>query len=112
MTFFVHAANVPEVADFVFMENEKKGIEVRIIDRVQAYWEELADYLRLPPHTAANLRVQPGFTPARACREIFKEWLEAESNPKVPKTWQTVIKVICRIGNAQLADEITNILRD
>ena len=96
----------------MFMKNEKKGIEVRIIDRVQANWEELADHLRLPPHTAANLMAQPRFTPARACREIFNQWLVGESNPKVPKTWQTVIKVICRIGNARLADEITNILRD
>ena len=100
------------VADFTFMENERKGIEVKIIDRVQANWEELADHFRLPSQTVANLKAQPGCTPAKACREVFKSWLEAESNPKVPKTWETVTKVIRRIGNSKLADEISEVLKD
>lgn len=45
MTFFVYAANEPGLADFTFMENERKGIEVEIIERVQANLVELADHL-------------------------------------------------------------------
>ena len=112
MIFFVHAGNEPELADFRFMKNERKGIEVKIINRVQAKWEELADLFRLPPQTVDNLRTLPGFTSEKACREVFRMWLEAESDPRVPKTWQTVITVMRRMDNAKLADEITNILED
>lgn len=37
-------------------------------------------------------------------------WPEAENNPKVLKTWETVIKVMHRIGDDKLAEEITDIL--
>ena len=110
MTFFVHAANEPELADFTFMENERKGIKVEIIERVQANWVELADHFRLPSQTVNNIKAQTGVTPAEACREVFKRWLVAESNPKLPKTWETLIKVMRRIGDDKLAEEITDIL--
>ena len=110
MTFFVYAANEPGLADFTFMENERKGIEVEIIERVQANLVELADHLWLPSQTVNNIKAQTGVTPAEACREVFMRWPEAENNPKVLKTWETVIKVMHRIGDDKLAEEITDIL--
>ena len=96
----------------MFMESKQRCIQVRIINEVQANLEELSDLLRLPPNTVINLKAQPGFTTGSACREVFKRWLEATNDPRVPKTWETVVKVVRILSNHKLAGDIEAILKD
>ncbi len=96
--------------EFTYLENPTTGASVEIIKTIQADWPQLADLLRLPSHAVANLRAQPHHTPRAACREVFNTWLKGDDTLLMPKNWNTVIKVMGRLGNAKLGQDIKRVL--
>ena len=92
------------------MRSEKIGKRVEIIKEMQPEWEQLAGHFRLSDETVPALKAN-GLNAVQACREVFDRWLKAETNADVPKTWETVIKVVRRF-NAGVADRIRDILEN
>ncbi len=73
-------------------------------------WQMLIGHFRLPPHNLQSIRAMPDYTPQNACLEVIQQWLEGGDDLLCPKDWDTAIKVIRRIGNAKLAEDINRIL--
>ncbi len=71
---------------------------------------ELTDQFWLPVHTTANLRAMPDYYPKRACREVFRMWLEGGDDLLMPKTWNSVIKVMGAVGEARLGRYVLAVL--
>ncbi len=93
----------------MYLRNPTTGASVKIIETIQADWPHLADLLRLPLYTVANLRAQPLHTPRTACRDVFNIWLMGDDT-LMPKNWDTVIKVMGQVGNAKLGQDIKETL--
>ncbi len=91
-----------------FLENKAKGVKVQIIKEVQAEWEKLSDFLKLPRSTVCNLKAHLNWTPDSACRSIFERWLNGEGI--VPKTWGTLIKVFKDMGYLTHSQDIALVL--
>ncbi len=94
-----------------YLADPSDTFKVTIIDRLQGDWEKLVGHLRIPGHNIRAIRGMQPFTPAIACREVFRLWLEGgEDEFLTPKNWDTVIKVTKRLNNAKLGDEIRTVL--
>ncbi len=107
---YTSAGNKPKLHEFTYLENPTTGASVEIIETIQADWPQLAYLLQLSPHTIANLRAQPTYTPGAACREVFHSWLKGDDTLLMPKNWDTVINVMGRLGNAKLRQDIERVL--
>ncbi len=70
----------------------------------------LIGHFRLPSHTRTSIRAMSNYTPETACLQVIQQWLEGDDDLLGPKDWDTVIKVIHRIGYAKLAEDIHRIL--
>ncbi len=102
----------PELFELEYLENSNGTLSVQIIDRVQGRWQALIGYFRLPPHTKEAILGMRDFSPENACREVFRRWLDGGDELLSPKDWNTVIKVLRRIGKSSLADELRSILTE
>ncbi len=102
----------PELFELEYLENLNGTLSVQIIDRVQGRWQTLIGYFRLPPHTKEAILGMRDFNPENACREVFQRWLDGGDELLSPKDWNTVIKVLHRIGKSSLADELQSILTE
>ena len=89
------------------LENVKKGLELNIIDEVQADWEALVDHLKLPDCTVRNLRHLNNNE--AACRRVFELWLDGEG---LPQNWHTIISVLKKMKRKRLAEEVKETLND
>ncbi len=108
---YTSAANEPVLHQFSFLENLTTGESVDIITTIQAHWTKLVDLLRLPPHTVNNLKAQPNYNLHDACREVLDMWLKGDKRDILtPRNWDTVIKVMGRLGNAKLGQDIRKAL--
>ncbi len=107
---YTSAGNKPELHEFTYLENPTTGVSVEIIKTIQADWPQLVDLLWLPPHTVADLRAQPHYTPGAACGEVFHTWLKGDDTLLMPKNWDTVIKVMGHLGNMKLGQDIKKVL--
>ncbi len=108
---YTSAANEPVLHQFSFLENPATGESVDIITTIQAHWTKLVDLLWLRPHTVDNLKAQPNYNPRDACREVLDMWLKGdERDVLTPRNWETVIKVMGRLGNAKLGQDIRKAL--
>ncbi len=107
---FTPAAKLPKLREFTYLENPTTGASVQIIQTIQADWPQLVDLLWLPSHAVANLKAEPNYTPKAACREAFDMWLKGDNTLLTPKNWDTVIKVMGRLGNAKLGQDIKEVL--
>ncbi len=103
-------ANVPKLREFTHLENPTTGASVQIINTIQADFPQLVDLLWLPPETVAILRAQAKHTPMAACREAFNMWLRGDDTLLTPRNWDTVIKVMGRLGNTKLSQDIKEVL--
>ena len=79
------------------------------MEQVQAHWVTLIDHFRLPAHTADAFQ---NYNQMKACREVFRQWLDGGDELLSPKTWETLTKVIRHIGKSAIADEICAILEE
>ncbi len=107
---YTSAGNEPKMHEFTYLENPTTGASVEIIKTIQADWPQLVDLLWLPSHTVANLKAEPNYTPRAACREVFHMWLNGDNTLLMPKNWNTVIKVMGRLDNAKLGQDIKRVL--
>ena len=99
----------PELYQLQYLENESEGIELRIIEAIQANWVKLADHLRLPANTVTNLQTNPIYcAPDNACRVVLETWLNRKG--REPKNWYTVVKVLKELGYKELAAKIPLVL--
>ena len=87
------------------LENEK-GLDINIIDEVQAHWQALADHLKLPSYTVENLS---GLDKETACRRVFALWLDGEG---MLRNWHTIITVLKNIKKKRLAEQVREALSD
>ncbi len=102
----------PELFELKYLENSNGTLSVQIIDRVQGRWQTLIGFFCLPPHTKEAILGMRNFSPENACMEVFKRWLDGGDERLPPKDWNTVIKVLNRMGNASLAVEVQSILTE
>ncbi len=100
----------PKLYQFEFLENPRTKFSVQIIASTQADWQRLSDEFRLPSYTVSALLAMANYTPVKACREVYDRWLNGGNELLTPKSWDTVIKVMERIGNARLGEDIRKAL--
>ena len=87
------------------LENDK-GLDINIIDEVQAHWQALADHLKLPSYTVENLS---DLDNEAACRRVFRLWLDGEG---MSQNWHTIITVLRKIKKKRLAELVHEALSD
>ena len=89
-----------------FLES-KNGIEVCILDEIQADWRALVDFLELPSRTVRNLRHLDN---EDACRETLQMWLDGEGDEDTPRNWHTIITVLRKMKRKSLAKQVQEAL--
>ncbi len=100
----------PETCELEHLKNSSGTHSVRIIEHLQGNWQQLSEHFCLPSDAIDAIKgIQP-FTPANACREVFRRWLEGGDELLSPKNWDMLIQVTKRLNNAALGEEIYRIV--
>jgi len=71
---------VPEMGD----------LNVIVVPKIMAYWEDVAFALRYKIHVVEGIREKCHTDPKKCCQELFKDWVTT-ANGVSPKTWSTLL---------------------
>ncbi|XP_065900605.1 uncharacterized protein [Dysidea avara] len=83
--------------DSVFDRIPEMGdLNVIVVPRIMAYWEDVAFALRYKIPTVTGIRETCHTDPKKCCQELFKDWISTE-NGVSPKTWSTLLNKLKQV---------------
>lgn len=82
-------------------------IDKRVILKVAAEWESLAIQLGVGNDNIKIIKKNHSSNCEDACRELFFRWIDEEKGTgREPRTWDSVVQAIRKMGLKGLADEL------
>ena len=73
-----------------YLEPEMADINIIVIPRIQAEWEDVTYALRYKIATVNAIKLKNNDNPKKCCKDIFIDWLSTDHGVG-PKTWSTLI---------------------
>ena len=83
------------------------NIDEHVIPKVAAEWMSLAIQLGVENGKINIIKKTHSSNCEDACRELFFRWIDEERGTgREPRTWDSVVRAIRKIGKEGLADEL------
>ena len=87
---------------------ERHGKRLRLIERVNAKWQQLAEQLHFPHYTIESINQSCFYQCDSACRSMFTQWLNGKG--RKPTTWATLIKALYDADLSSVAQELSEMI--
>ena len=85
-----------------------QDIEENVVPKIASDWEQFAIYLGVEPTCIDIIRRNNAQNAVAACREMVRNWMTKERDTgSQPRTWDTVVQAIKRMGREDLVDELS-----
>lgn len=86
-----------------------QDIDELVVLKVAAGWETLAIHLGVEPARVEIIKRNNSHSCGNACYELFFSWIKEEKGTgQQPRTWDSVIRAIRKMGLEGLADQLSN----
>lgn len=86
-----------------------QDIDELVVLKVAAEWETLAIHLGVEPARIDIIKKNNSQSCGNACRELFCSWIKEEKGTGgEPRTWDSIIWAIRKMGSEGLADQLSN----
>ena len=75
---------------------EMGDLNMIVVPKIMAYWEDVAYALRYKIPTVAGIKETCHTDPKKCCQELLKDWVSSE-NGFSPKTWSTLLNKLTQV---------------